>query len=145
MTALTTKLLPMSTDDRGSWRLSDASPLPLIKPGQSVQVECALQSWPLVFTGLRVGLDGRFQKLGPEGITGATTAGLWRVDEVTIDGVVVASVVAALEAEALVCADRRVVEVHGAFGVGSRVRIRATNVGDTDAYFYATWELEDAH
>lgn len=141
------KLLPMSTDPRGGWTLrGDGRLTPPSEPGESVRVE-AVFGGPKAFTGLRVGPDHRFSTLSPSGVlVGSTmsgTWGTWSVDEVTIDGGVTEHVVAALEAEALVCADRSVLVVHGAFGVGSRVAIRATNIGDTAAYFYATWELED--
>jgi hypothetical protein len=106
-----------------------------------VRVE-AVFGGPKAFTGLRVGPDPRYSTLGPSGIVGATAPGTWRVDEVMIDGAAIAPVIAALEAEAIARADRRVIVVHGAFGVGSCVTMRATNVGDTASYFYATWELE---
>jgi len=137
------KLLPMSTDPRGGWPLrGDGRQTPPSEPGEAVLVESAFAG-PKAFTGLRVGPDHRLWELGPGGLTRVTTAGIWRVDEVTIDGGVIEHVVATLEAEAFVCADRSVLVVHGAFGVGSRVAIRATNIGGTAAYFYATWELED--
>jgi hypothetical protein len=142
-----TKLLSMSTDSRNSWPLPGTPPPAAPSaPGESVRVEAALQSAPLFFTGLRVGPDRRFRVLGPGGIgpdQDASTAGTWRVDEVTIDGSVVESVVAALEAEARARDDRSALVVHGDFGAGSRVSIAATNVGEAPAYFYATWELED--
>ncbi len=103
----------------------------------------------MVFTGLRIGHDQRLRVVGPGGIAGGvepfgiSAAGIWRVDEVTIDGTAVGDVIAALEAEALSHDDRSILVVHGSFGVGTRVEIRATNVGDTASYFYATWELED--
>ena len=144
-----TKLCPMSTDSRGSWPLPGAPPpAPPSAPGESVRVEATLQSSPQAFTGLHVGPDNRFRVVGPGGINPAheaSMAGIWRVDEVTIDGNVIESVVAALEAQAHVCDDRTAVAVYGDFGVGSSVAMRATNVGDTPAYFYATWELEDVH
>ena len=143
-----TKLLPMDTDSRGSWALPGAPPpAPPASPGQSVHVEAALQG-PLLFTGLRVGPNQLFRVVGPGGLIpaqDASMAGTWRVDEVTIDGSAVEHVVAALEAEALARDDRSVIVVHGNFGVGSSVAITATNIGDTPAYFYATWELEDVH
>jgi hypothetical protein len=141
------KLLIMSTDSRNGWRLPGASPPTAPSaPGESVRVEAALQSAPLFFTGLHVGPDQRFRVVGPEGIgpaQDASLAGTWRVDKVTIDELAVEHIVAALEAEANARADRSVLAVRGGFGVGSRVAIRATNIGDTPAYFYATWELED--
>ena len=144
-----TKLCPMSTDSRGSWKLPGAPPpAPPAAPGVSVRIEATLQHGPMAFTGLHVGPDQRFRVVGPSGINpahDASMAGTWRVDEVTIDGHVVESVVAALEAEALCHEDRSVLVVYGHFGVGSSVSIKATNVGDTAAYFYATWELEDVH
>ena len=139
------KLLPMSTDPRGGWALrgDGVRPAPPSEPGESVRLEAEFGG-PKAFTSLRVGPDPRYSTLGSGGaLVGAPTPGTWRVDEVTIDGAAIDHVVAALAAEALVCADQRVLIVHGAFGVGSRVAIRAANIGDTAAYFYATWELED--
>jgi hypothetical protein len=109
----------------------------------SVRVEASFAG-PMVFTGLHVGPDQRLgYKVGPGGLTRDTTPGIWRVDEVTIEGVAIDRVVAALEAGASILADRSMIVVHGNFGVGSCVSIRATNVGDSASYFYATWELED--
>jgi len=141
------KLLPMTTDPAGGWQLrGDVRPAPPSAPGESVRVEAALQTAaPMVFSGLRVGPDQRLRVVGPGGIEhlGGSAAGVWRVDEVTIDGTAVSDVIAALEAEALSRDDRSILVVHGNFGVGARVAICATNVGDTASYFYATWELED--
>lgn len=151
------KLLPMSTDPRGGWPLrGDVEPTPPSKPGESVRIESSFDG-PKAFTSLRIGPDHRLWELGPRGLTRVTACGSWRVDEVTIDGVAIEHIVAALEAEAIVREDRQSrpplplntyiwpseLVVYGAFGVGSRVVIRATNVGDTASYFYATWELED--
>lgn len=112
-------------------------------PGESVRVESSFAG-PKAFMGLRVGPDHRLWELGPGGkFAQVTTASIWRVDEVRIDDVAAEHVVAALEAEALCREDRGVLMVNGHFGVGSRVVIRATNVGSAPSYFYATWELED--
>lgn len=136
-------LLPMSTDHRGGWSLcGDVKTTPSSEPGASVRVESSFNG-PRVFTGLRIGPDPRLWEVGPGGLTRVTTTGIWRVDEVTIDGVANDHVVVALEAETLTRTDRSVVVVHGNFGAGSCVSIRATNIGDTASYFYATWELED--
>lgn len=139
------KLLPMTTDPVGGWPLrGDIRPAPPSSPGESVHVEAELQTAaPMIFTGLRVGPDHRLWALGPDGPVRVGASGIWHIDEVTIDGTVIEHVAAALEAEALARDDRTVIVVHRDFGVGSRVSIRATNVGDTAAYFYATWELED--
>lgn len=137
-------LLPLGTDHRGSWALDGKPPSPPSAPGTAVRVEAAFDG-PKVFTSLHVGPDDRYSTLdsGGKGSVRFSTPGLWRVDEVMIDGVIAAGVLAALEVEALSCTDRSVIVVHGYFGTGSRVSISATNVGDTAAYFYATWELED--
>jgi len=140
------KLLPMTTDPSEGWPLRDDVNLtPPSAPGDAVRVEALLQTTvPMAFTGLRVGPDHRLRVLGPDGVASVGTAlGAWRIDEVTIDDTAVDDVIAALEAEALSRDDRTLLIVHGSFGVGSRVSIRATNVGETPAYFYATWELED--
>jgi len=139
------KLLPMTTDPSGSWPLrGSVRPAPPSAPGESVRVEATLQSAPMAFTGLRVGPDHRLRVLGPGGVEPAGSAvGVWRVDEVTIDDVAAADVIAALEAEALSRDDQTTLVVHGSFGVGGRVSMRATNVGEIAAYFHATWELED--
>ena len=145
MIASATKLFPMSADSRNSWPLQAGwCPAPPSTPGESVRVESSFAG-PKAFTGLRVGPDHRLWELAPGGggLTRVTTAGIWRVDEITIDDVAIDHAIAALEAEAIVREDQSVLVVHGAFGVGSRVTIRATNVGDTASYFYATWELED--
>jgi len=139
---VTVKLLPMSTDPRGGWSLrGDVEPVQPSAPGESVQIESSFAG-PMVFTGLRIGPDHRLWELGPGGLARVSTAGVWRVDEVTIDGVAVEHAISALEAEALARADRSVIVVYGDFGVGSCVAMKATNIGDTAAYFYATWELE---
>lgn len=67
----------------------------------------------------------------------------WRVDAIEIDGEPSLAAVGALEAEQLNHPDADTLVVGGDFGVGSNVTMRATNIGDTPAYFYATWELED--
>ncbi len=137
------KLLPMSTDPRGGMLLHDDRLPPPQTPGESVRVEASFGG-PKVFTSLRIGPDHRLWSLGTDGtLARVTKAGLWHVDEVTIDDIVIDHVAAALEAEAHCSTDRSVLIVYGTFGVGSRVSIRATNVGETDSYFYATWELED--
>jgi hypothetical protein len=136
------KLLPMSTDPRGSWRLSDRPDTPASKPGESIRIESSFAG-PLAFVGLRVGPDRRLWIVGPNGLSPATTPGLWRVDEITIDGSPCEAAVKALEAEALSRVDGRVLSVQGDFGVGSAIAIRATNIGEIDAYFYAVWEIED--
>ncbi len=139
---MTVKLLPMSTDPRGGWPLrGDVEPTPPSEPGESVRIESSFAG-PMAFTGLRVGPDHRLWELGPGGLALVSTAGVWRVDEITIDGVADDHAIGALEAEAFNRADRSVLMVYGDFGVGSRVAMKATNIGDTASYFYATWELE---
>jgi len=136
----------METDARGDWSLDGRSPPPPSRPGESVRITSLLQTAaPLAFSTLLVGPDPRNRCLDPggRGVVQLSTPGTWRVDEVTIDDVANEDVVRALEAEFLRVADGCLVVVSGGFGVGSRCSITATNVGDTAAYFYATWELED--
>jgi hypothetical protein len=131
----------MTTDPAGGWPLrGDFASTPPSLPGETVRVEAELQTAaPMAFTGLRVGPDHRLWVLGPSGSVRGRP-GEWRIDEVMIDEITIDEAVVdyvdALEAGT-------VIVVHGNFGVGARVAIRATNVGDVPAYFYATWELED--
>ncbi len=139
------KILPMTTDPAGSWPLrADVKPTPPTSPGEYVRLTAELQSAPMAFTGLSIGPDHRLSVLGPDGLVRAGVAGVWRIDAVLIDDVLISDIVGALAAEAAQPRDDQSnIAVHGDFGVGSRVAIHATNVGDTASYFYATWELED--
>jgi len=134
------KLLPMTTDPAGSWALHRKRPEAPSQPGEWVRIESSFGG-PKVFTGLRVGPDTRIWVLGQDGPVRASVVARWRIDEVRIDDVVAPDVAAALKAAPE--GDGLLVYVHGDFGVGSNVSIRATNIGDRPSYFYATWELED--
>lgn len=138
------KLLLIDTDDRFNFQLR-ASPPTICPPGQTIVVQSAFAG-PMAFIGLRIGSDPRVRTLSPDqGVVGAERdiAGRWRVDSIEIDGEPSLAAVGALEAEQLNHPDADTLVVGGDFGVGSNVTMRATNIGDTPAYFYATWELED--
>jgi hypothetical protein len=68
-----------------------------------------------------LGHDG-LSPIGPQEF--AWDASAWRVDEVTIDEILV---------------DHR----QAPCGVGSHSSLRATNVGEVSAHFYAYWECDD--
>lgn len=136
------KLLIMKTDERGSTKLDGVPPRAPHLPGETVSIESSFNG-PMAFVGLKLGPDDRIKTVTPHGVRRDSEDAVttWRIDEIKIDDVAIehASV---LRVVAVVSGDEA---MRGAFGVGSQVAMRATNVGATAGYFYATWELEDVH
>lgn len=139
-----TRLLLCHTDDRVGIRLRSASgKSTLCPPGETIEVASSFAG-PKAFTGLHVGYDPRVGVVSHDGMTKlGQVPGRWRVIEIQIDDEPCEAAVGAIEAEMLCHPDAIAYDVGGDFGVGSRVKMRATNIGDAPAYFYATWELED--
>jgi len=140
------KILLMDTDGRDSWRLDGKPPGDPHPPGETVLIESSFDG-PMAFVALKIGPDARVKSLGPNGIrpqNDGDPGAKWRIDEIKIDDVMIdhMSVLrVAAQIAPMIGADDR--SMRGSFGVGSRVAMRATNIGDGPSYFYATWELED--
>lgn len=139
------KLLMLDSDGRNAWVLNGKTPLPPSRPGDRVVIESNFAG-PMAVTGVAINADA-VKTIGPEGIRGALDrlVGTWRVDSFEVDGVISEAALGALEAQALATDNAASLTVHGDFSVGSHVRIVATNVGDTPAYFYAACLMEEIH
>ena len=126
-----TKLVLIESDDSGTfWLSGPRAPQEPIRPGESMGFTSHLQGEPVAFVRLCLGPRPGVSIVGTNGVLPigshgpAWNAAAWRVDEVTID-------------EAPV--DHRQVGC----GVGSRLFMCVTNVGEVPAHFYASWECED--
>lgn len=137
------KLLPMTTDDRHGARLNGKLSSPPHPPGESISIESSFSN-SMAFVALKIGPDDRFKVMTPTGMReqGNDAVAIWRIDEIKIDDIAIEHT-SVLRVAAKINGDDSA--VRGAFGVGTRVSMRATNVGTTVGYFYATWELEDVH
>jgi hypothetical protein len=118
-------MLSMSSDGTLGFRLDDRPPNPRTNPGDSVLLDYAIQGNAMLFGRLCVSRQVGISTAG-EAIMGMVDS--WRVDDVTLDGARVALTDGSVDPPR--CA--------------SRVSMRATNIGETPAYFYGAWELHEA-
>lgn len=111
-------LLPMTTNDSGSFRLTDTPPALPIGAGGRAVVEAVLQHSPMVFARLRV------------------VSSWFRVDEVFIDGV-------QLSVDEIFTDASQLDPIARARRTGSSVRMLVINMCSEPAHFVAVWDLED--
>lgn len=126
-----TKLVLIESDDSGVfWLSGHHSPREPLRPGESMSFTSHLQGAPVAFVRLCLGPRLGVSTVGPNGVLPIGSKGpswdaaAWRIDEVTLDEV-------SLDYRKVGC------------GVGSRLFMRVTNVGEVPAHFYASWECED--
>jgi hypothetical protein len=125
------KLVLIDSDNSGVFWLDGYHPSnEPIRPGGSMECTSHLQGEPVAFVRLCLGPRPGVATVGTNGVLPIGWQGpewdaaAWRIDEVRIDDVPV-------DPQQVGC------------GVGSRLFMRVTNVGEVPAHFYASWECDD--